>query len=210
MTMTEEEVATWTLQGKGYEFCNCLPGCTCNFSAFPSSSDGSCQALVLAAIESGQCGDVDLDGVTAAAILKWPKAIHDGGGTAVFVVEPSTTETQIGALAQIFTGQLGGLPWEILGTTYEVGGLVKADIGITGEGLDVEVALSGIGQASGRMFQNPITGDTYEAHIVLPEGFIWTDGNCGVGDFAVTAEGIDLEFKDSNWILYDFDWGNDR
>ena len=54
------------------------------------------------------------------AIIDWPKAIHDGNGRAVFVVPPEVTEEQLGCLAQIFTGQLGGMPWEILGTTFEV------------------------------------------------------------------------------------------
>jgi hypothetical protein len=44
------------------------------------------------------------------AILDWPSAIHDGGGKAVFVVPEEVTEEQLGAMAQIFTGQLGGMP----------------------------------------------------------------------------------------------------
>ncbi len=159
-------------------------------------------------IESGSCGDVDLSGVTAIAALDWPKAIHDGGGRAVFIVTPETTDEQVGALAQIYTGQLGGMPWEILGGTFEVAGLVKAAINITGEGLDVSVSAEGVGSATGTYFANPVTGERHEAHIVLPDGFIWTKGECGVGSFSVEAEGLSLSFKDSNWILYDFDWSN--
>jgi hypothetical protein len=51
--------------------------------------------------------------VKCANIFAWPKAIHNGNGKAVFVVEPSTTEKQVDALAKIFTGKLGGMPWEI-------------------------------------------------------------------------------------------------
>jgi hypothetical protein len=47
----------------------------------------------------------------------WPHAIHEGHGKAVFIVDPATTDKQVEALAQIFTGQLGGLPWELLGPT---------------------------------------------------------------------------------------------
>ena len=70
----------WQLKGKGFEFCNCLPGCTCNFSGFPTSADGSCKAAVATRITSGRCGDVDLSGIDAVALLDWPKAIHDGNG----------------------------------------------------------------------------------------------------------------------------------
>jgi len=198
----------YRLTGTGYEFCNCQPGCTCNFSGFPTSKDGSCKALVGNVIDSGQCGDVDLAGVVAVAAIDWPKAIHDGGGRAVFIVAPDTTDAQVGALSQIYTGQLGGMPWEILGTTFDVVGLVKAPIAITGDGLDISMDIEGVGTASGRYFANPVTNERHEAHIVLPDGFIWTKGECGVGSYSMQAEGLSLSFEDSNWIRYEFDWSN--
>ncbi len=206
--MTTTTQTTYRLTGKGYEFCNCRPGCTCNFSGFPSSADGSCKAMVGNVIESGYCGDVDLTGITAVAAIDWPQAIHDGGGRAVFIVPPETTDEQIGALSQIYTGQLGGLPWEILGGTFEVVGLVKAPIRISGDGLQIRMEIDGVGTAQGRYFANPVTGERHDAHIVLPDGFIWTKGECGVGSFSLAAEGLSLTFEDSNWILYDFDWSN--
>ena len=48
----------------------------------------------------------------------WPTAIHEGNGKAAFIVEPATTDRQVEVLSQIFTGQLGGLPWELLGPTF--------------------------------------------------------------------------------------------
>jgi len=206
-TATETRTA-WRLKGKGYEFCNCNPGCTCNFSGFPTSADGSCKALVANVIESGSCGDVDLSGVTAVAIIDWPKAIHDGNGKVVFVVPAEVSDDQVNALAQIYTGALGGQPWEILGTTYAVAGLVRAPVTINADGLEATVSIDGVGKAEGRYFANPVTGERHEAHIVLPDGFIWTKGECGVGSFTADAEGLSLSFTDSNWILYDFDWSN--
>lgn len=209
MTITDAAPTTrWSLSGTGYEYCNCNPGCTCNFSGFPSSSDGSCKALVANVIREGRCGDVDLAGVTAVAIIDWPHAIHDGNGRAVFVVAPETTDDQIGALSQIYTGALGGMPWEILGSTYEVVGLVKAAISITEAGIDSSVEIDGVGQAQGRAMRNPVTDEPHEAHITLPDGFIWIDGNCGVGSFAASAEGVSLDFSDTNWIHYEFNWTN--
>lgn len=209
MTVTET-TTKWRLRGKGYEFCNCAPGCTCNFSGFPSSSDGSCKAYVGNFIEEGSCGDVDLSGVKAIGIFDWPKAIHDGGGRVVFVVEPETSDAQIDCLAKIYTGQLGGNPWAILGTTYEVAGLVKARITLEGSGLALTLRAEGFGEGVGNHFKNPVTGEPHDVQIVLAEGFIWQKGNCGVGSFSVKAEGLDLEFKDSNWIYYAFDWADDK
>ena len=207
MTTTEQRTQ-WHLKGRGYEFCNCNPGCTCNFSGFPSSSDGSCKAMVGNDIVEGSCGDVDLAGVKAIAVIDWPHAIHDGNGKAVFIVAPETTEEQIGCLSQIYTGQLGGDPWAILGTTYEVTGLVKAPISFEGTGVTATMTAEGVGRASGDTFKNPVTGEPHQAQIVLPDGFIWKKGECGVGTFEVEAEGIRLDYTDTNWIFYEFDWSN--
>jgi len=207
MTTTETTTA-WRLRGKGYEFCNCQPGCTCNFSGFPTSPDGSCKAAVANHIVEGNCGDVDLSGIKAIAILDWPGAIHDGNGKAVFVVPPAVSDDQLGCMAQIFTGQLGGLPWSILGTTFEIAGVVRAEVEIDDDGINSGFRAAGVGEATGGSMKNPVTGEDHAAAIVLETGFIWTRGDCGQGSFHVEAEGITLDFTDSNWILYDFDWTN--
>jgi hypothetical protein len=207
MTATETKTA-WRLKGTGFEFCNCQPGCTCNFSGFPTSADGSCKAAVANRIDEGHCGEIDLSGIDAVAILDWPSAIHDGGGKAVFVVPEEVTEDQLGAMAQIFTGQLGGMPWEILGTTFEIAGVVRAPVNITLDGINSGFSIPGVGEAKGTSLRNPVTNEPHGVSIVLDEGFIWTKGDCGQGTFHVQAEGIDLDFSDSNWILYEFDWTN--
>lgn len=202
------ETPQWALQGVGYEFCNCDFGCGCNFAGFPNSDDGSCRALVGMNISRGQCGDVDLAGVRCAAVLEWPKAIHDGNGKCVFIVGPETTDGQIEALSQICTGQLGGLPWEILGPTFEVIGLEKASIVIEGEGVDSVFRVEGIAEGKGEVFKNPVTGEPHHVNVDIPGGFIWSKGQCGVGSFKADAGGLSLEFSDKNWIYYDFDWSN--
>lgn len=208
MTTTEQRTR-WHIQGRGYEFCNCNPGCTCNFSGYPSSSDGSCKAMVGNDISEGSCGDVDLAGVKAIAVIDWPHAIHDGNGRAVFIVAPETTDAQIECLSQIYTGQLGGDPWAILGTTYEVVGLAKAPITFEGTGVKATMTAEGLGHATGDTFKNPVTGEPHQAQIVLPDGFIWKKGECGVGTFQVEAEGVRLDYTDTNWIYYEFEWSND-
>ncbi len=198
----------WNLKGIGYEYCNCQPGCTCNFSGFPTSSDGSCKAFVGNVIQSGRCGDVDLSNLTVAAIIDWPKAIHDGGGKAVFIVPPAVTDEQLGALAEIFTGKLGGMPWEILGSTYEVAGLVRSDIKVTEAGRHSSIEIPGVARAVGDTLKNPVTGADNNVDIELETGFIWKVGRCGQGSFEAEAEGIKLQYQDTNWIHYDFDWSN--
>jgi len=207
VTATETTTA-WRLKGTGYEFCNCQPGCTCNFSGFPTSPDGSCKAAVGTHVVEGHCGDVTLNDIKAVAIFDWPKAIHDGDGKAIFVVPPAVTDEQLGCLAQIFTGQLGGLPWSILGTTYAITGVVRAEVEIEEDGINSGFSIPGVGQAKGTSLKNPVTGDEHRVVIDLGQGFIWKRGDCGQGSFDVEAEGVHLAFEDSNWIRYEFDWTN--
>ena len=206
--MATTPTTTWHLRGTGYEFCNCDFGCGCNFGGFPNSKDGSCRALVGMHITAGSCGAVDLAGLKCAAILAWPKAIHEGNGQCVFIVEPATTDEQIGALSQIFTGQLGGMPWEILGTTFAVVGLEKARITIEGDGVKSTFRVDGLAEGRGDTFKNPVTGDEHQANIDLPDGFIWTRGQCGAGTFTAKSGPLDLSYTKTNWILYEFDWTN--
>jgi hypothetical protein len=198
----------WALKGRGYEFCNCEFGCGCNFGGFPNSKDGSCRALVGLKIDKGSCDKVNLSGLKCAAILNWPKAIHEGNGKCVFIVEPKTTDKQIEALGKIFTGKLGGMPWELLGPTYEVTGLVKSKISIEGKRLKSVFKAEGIAEAHGDTLKNPVTGEEHFVNVDLPEGFIWKKGECGQGTFHANAAGLSIGAEKSNWIFYNFNWKN--
>ena len=198
----------WQLHGQGCEFCNCDFGCGCNFGGFPNSKDGSCRAFVGLNIAKGKCGNVDLSAVKCAGVYVWPKAIHQGNGKVAFVVDPATSDKQVEALAQIFTGKLGGMPWEILGPTAAVVGLVKAKITIEGRGRKSTFRAEGVGEGRGDTFKNPVTGEDHLADVHLPDGFIWRDGQCGQGSFRATAAGVSVAAEKTNWILYKFDWSN--
>ena len=198
----------WQMSGTGYEFCNCDFGCGCNFGGFPNSKDGSCRALVGLTVTKGKCGDVDLSGVKCAAICEWPKAIHEGNGKAVMVVDPSTSDKQVEALGQIFSGQLGGLPWELIGPTMQAVGLVKAKITIEGSGRKSTFRIDGVGEGRGDTLKNPVTGEDHIVNVDLPTGFIWKKGEAGQGSFRVSAAGLSIAFEKTNWIYYNYDWSN--
>ena len=206
--MATATATKWSMRGRGYEFCNCDFGCGCNFGGFPNSKDGSCRALVGVHITQGKAGDVDLSGVKCAAVVAWPKAIHEGNGKAAFVVDPATTDKQVEMLAQIFTGKLGGMPWELLGPTFEVVGLEKAKITIEGQGRKSTFKAEGIGEGRGGAFKNPVTGEEHLANVDLPDGFIWKKGECGQGTYRAKAGPVSIAADNSNWIYYEFDWGN--
>ena len=159
-------------------------------------------------MRQGRCGDVDLSGVKGAGIFVWPKAIHEGNGKAAFIVDPATSDKQVDALAQIFTGQLGGMPWELLGPTFQVAGLVKAKITIEGTGRKSTLRIDGVGEARGDTLKNPVTGEDHFVNVDLPQGFIWKKGEAGQGSFRASAAGLSIAFEKTNCIYYNYDWSN--
>jgi hypothetical protein len=198
----------WQMSGQGYEFCNCYYGCGCNFGGFPNSADGSCQAFVGTVVRKGRCGDVDLGGVKFAMLTVWPRAIHEGNGKTVLVADSAVTDRQAEALSQICTGQLGGMPWELFGPSYEVVGVLKKRITIEGSGRKSTLRVEGVGEGRGDTLKNPVTGEDHQVNVDLPQGFIWKKGEAGQGSFRASAAGLSAAFDRTNSIYYEFDWSN--
>ncbi len=65
-----------------------------------------------------------------------------------------------------------------------------------------------MGEGRGDTFKNPVTGDEHLAEVHLPQGFIWTRGECGQGTYSAAAAGVSVSAENTNWILYSFDWSN--
>jgi hypothetical protein len=63
-------VAEWRISGTYLEFCNCDPGCGCNFRGVPSSPEGNCEAVISHVIEEGSFDGVDLAGAKVSWIWR--------------------------------------------------------------------------------------------------------------------------------------------
>lgn len=172
----------WRLKAHWLETCNCEPGCNCNFAGFPDY--GFCEGLIGIQVAEGSYGNVDLAGVRAVLAAVWPKAIHDGNGKAVLIVDESARPEQVEGLATILSGQAGGMPWEILATTLsEVEGPVLKPIEMTIDGRRSSFRIPGITEATLAPLKNPVTGEESEVHITFPKGgLIWDDGDTATTD----------------------------
>jgi len=144
-------VATkWGFETEYIQSCNCTYGCPCNFNGYPDK--GHCEAFVGYKIRNGKFGDTKLDGVKFALAFWWPKAIHEGGGTARLYVDPAATDAQVHALEEIASGKHGGGVWEIFPKTF-----AKA--------LPTKRAKIGW-----KYIENPVTGEKFVGEVVLPTG----------------------------------------
>ena len=94
------------------------------------------------------------------------------------------------------------------GIPLEIAGVVRAPVNIEDNGIHSGFSIPGVGSASGDTLKNPVTGEEHLVAIDLDTGFICKRGECGQGSFDVEAEGVHLNFEDSNWIFYEFDWTN--
>jgi len=102
----------WHLSGDYFENCSCSLLCPCLMSAAPpltaQPTEGFCNVPLLFHIETGRYGDVALDGLNAAVMLRAPGVMADGDWSIAAYVDQRADEQQSEAMAAIFTGAAGG------------------------------------------------------------------------------------------------------
>lgn len=198
----------WHIKGPQFVTCNCDYGCPCQFNALPTH--GHCNAFSAGEIESGKHGDVALDGLRWACVLKWPGPIHEGNGEAQMIVDSRASEAQREALLQILAGEdtePGATHFNVFASTMAtVHPPAFADIEFD---CDVDkrtarVKIDGYIDARGEPIRNPVTGAEHRAQIAMPEGFEYTVAEIASGS-GKTAGAIPLSFDKTHAHLVNLD-----
>jgi hypothetical protein len=198
----------WHLKAKYYEACNCAYGCPCNMNGFPTH--GNCEGSIAFDITEGDRDGVDLTGAKVAASVKWPGAIHEGNGNlAVFI---DANEEQREALGAILTAEDPGLPWEILAATVsEMHGPFFETIEIDDRGTESHVRVADKLEIKMETFTNPVSGEAHEVHMVLPDGFIFTDGQIATTSVnKVDADGVTFDHAGNNAYYSEVEWSSEN
>lgn len=175
--MSASAKTKWSLEADYIQACNCDYGCPCEFNAPPTRGD--CQGMGAWSISRGQFGDVKLDGLGFAFAAHWPKAIHEGNGTACLFFDERANPQQRDALFQICSGQHGGLPFEIIVTTFSKilePRYVPFKFNINGRNSSVQVgdAIKVVVEP----IKNPVTGATESVRVEHATGFIFKGAEC--------------------------------
>ena len=183
----------WHIHGDYVLACNCDYGCPCNFSARPTM--GFCQGAIGFRVDDGAYGDVRLDGQKACVAVKWPGAIREGNGVAAIYIDEGASPAQREALVKIISGEAGGLPFAILAATFShVLGPHFVKITTKVAGKDTEVAVDGRIKISFQPIRNPVTKAEAYPKVVIPQGFIFQEGEeYALKEFWV-SEGPELSF----------------
>ena len=202
-------MAEWQIAGTYLEFCNCDPGCGCNFRGFPNSTEGNCQALINHVIESGSSDGTDLAGAKASWALWWPGAIHDKGGKGHAYIDCASDE-QYEALARIWRGEEGYGLFEIFNSTLdEATAVERATIDVTLDGRRSRVAIEGVTESQMTPLTNPVSGDENDVRIVKTSGFIWRDGEIAQSEkFNVSLPEMNWELAERHTVFSTFDYTN--
>jgi hypothetical protein len=163
----------WSIECDYMESCNCDFGCSCNFSGLPNY--GNCDALVGYHVRKGHYGDLSLDGLDFIYAASWPRAIHQGGGTARVYITDRASAAQRDAIANIVYGRAAGNgPYVTFAATMSRQldpQFVPIEMHIDGK--RSRFSVSGVLSVELSPHIDPVTGNENEVQINLPNGFIW-------------------------------------
>lgn len=189
----------WEIRGPQYGSCNCASGCPCQFNALPTYGD--CQALVGMRIDAGYFGDVGLDGTIWVSVLKWPGAIHEGGGERQSIIDERASEAQREALLSILNGEHSEPGATIFNLFTSVIDTVHPPLFKPIEfECDIErrrgkIVIPGVVESHGAPIKNPVTGEEHRARVTLPDGFEFTEAEFATGSTKATGA-VTMAFED--------------
>jgi hypothetical protein len=107
------EAVPWQISGSYLEACNCEAICPCRrIGGTPGgrSTYGECFGALSWIVEEGRAGEVDLAGMKAVLASRYHDDDPGSPWTHVLFVDARGDESQRQAMADIFTGRLGGTP----------------------------------------------------------------------------------------------------
>ena len=189
--MTVPSQTEWELRGTVLIACNCDYGCPCNFNALPTQ--GFCEGGWTWHVEEGRFGDVSLAGLNFTMLVKWPGAIHEGNGVALFLIDERADAAQREAITTLAGGEVGG-PWGILAWTWPtVHGPHAVPYEIELAGVNSTVKAGGLLELEMEPIRNPVSGAEVHPGAILPEGMIIKEGAFGSSKTFRVSGGIEYE-----------------
>lgn len=198
----------WFFEADYLQACNCDYGCPCEFSAPPTK--GFCEGMGAWRISRGSYGDIPLDGLGLGFAAHWPKAIHEGNGTACLFFDERANPQQRDALVQIGTGQAGGLPFELLATTISKllePRFVPFRFNFNGRNSSVNIGDQVV--AAVEPIKNPVTGEPESVRLDHGTGFIFKTAECvSAADMRVAAGELNFSWPNKAGFVSQIKYAN--
>ncbi len=165
----------WNLKGHLLGACSCDWGCPCSFNAVPTKY--FCEGGYVWHVTEGRFHGTPLNGLTFCWVAKSPGPLHLGNVTAQPIIDERATPAQREALAQLFTGKLGG-PFAIFAAvTSNFLPTIYAPFQVEIQGLHSSVKVADYIDLQLSPILNPVTGAKEELQLRKPTGFTstWAD-----------------------------------
>jgi hypothetical protein len=202
----------WKIAGEYMESCNCDYLCPCIFTnpQQPVSYD-QCTSLQVYRIDRGNCGDVKLDGLAFAFVIRSGKVMSEGNWIFAGVVDAAANDAQREALSTIVSGQAGGTPARIRDNLVgDFRGIEVKPITFGVDGLQRSASIPGLlefvvtGVASRNNNGEPIYLDN-TSHPANRKVALAKSKHMHVHGFGLD---LDLVEKNNNGHFAPFDWAN--
>jgi hypothetical protein len=198
----------WFFDADYLQACNCDYGCPCEFSAPPTT--GACDGLGAWRIERGKYEELSLDGLALGFAAKWPGAIHEGNGTVLLFVDEKASAAQREALLAIGSGAAGGLPFEILATTFTTllePRFVPFDFRM--DGLQSSVSVGDRMRIVLEPIKNPVTREPEQVAVNHGTGFIFKTAECASArEGSVDEKEMQFSYPDKAGFVARIHYGN--
>jgi hypothetical protein len=140
----------------------------------------------------------------------WPKAIHFGGGTVNIFIDERANQDQRQALENIAFGKLGGVPFEILATTFSTvqpTQYVPFEFHLDGRNSSARVG----GQIAFNLepVKNPVTGEPEFVRIEHATGFVFKGAEVvSARDLRVSCGDINFQYGDKAGFVTEVHYQN--
>lgn len=194
----------WMIHGPEVATCNCDWGCPCQFNSLPTHGD--CRAGVAMRIDEGHYGEVSLDGVKWVGLFAWPGPIHEGNGEVCPIVDEQASEEQREAILSIMSGEPsepGATVFSVFASTIVTAHepvFAPIQFEIDFDHWTGHFNVPGHVDAVASPITNPVTGESHQARVSLPNGFEYLEAQ--YVSSRTSAEGrIPLEWNDGHGHL---------
>lgn len=190
----------WEIKATEFVNCNCIYACPCQFNALPDK--GFCEALTAFQIDAGHFGDVQLDGLRAVGMYRWPGAVHEGNGSMQLVIDERADAKQRDALVRILTGQetedMATVWWiySAMSPTKHSTVFSPITFEVDVEARRARLDIPGIATSVGEPIRNSVTGHDHRVRIDFPQSFEFKQAEIGSG-VSKTSGPIALDLKGS-------------
>ena len=197
-------MADMRLKGTVLISCNCDYGCPCNFNALPTTGD--CEGHWTWHVDEGELDGVSVDDLNFSLCVDWPRAIHEGEGEGVLLVDERADDGQRQAFSRLIAGELGG-PWAVLAWTWPtLHGPVAVPYELELAGLNSRVKAGDKLELELEPIRNPVTGVEVTPGAVLPQGLIFKEGEFGSSKTFYIRDGVAFEHPGKYTAIAPFEY----